>query len=80
MPKGACDTRTQLRELLIPHAQELVDKAVELAKSGDTTASRLYLEPIMALIRARNEAVFIEQVGNTLTERGQAIVNANLIC
>jgi hypothetical protein len=64
-----------LRELLAPHAQALIDKAVELAKSGDTTALRLCLERIVAPIRAKDEAVIIEQADSTLLERGQAIVN-----
>ncbi|HEX2244267.1 MAG TPA: hypothetical protein VHK27_13665 [Gammaproteobacteria bacterium] len=32
----------------------------------------------MAPIRAKNETVAIEQVGNTLTDRGQAIMDASL--
>ncbi len=51
---------------------------MELAKSGDTTALRLCLERIMALIRAKDDAVVIEQAGNTPTQRGQVIVNASL--
>ncbi|HEX2243372.1 MAG TPA: DUF5681 domain-containing protein [Gammaproteobacteria bacterium] len=77
-PRGISDKRTALRELLAPHAQALIEKTVELAKGGDTTALRLCLERIMAPIRARDDAVVIEQVGNTLTERSQAIVNASL--
>jgi hypothetical protein len=77
-PRGACDKRTALRELLVPHAQALIEKTVELAKSGDTTALRLCLERIVAPIRAKDDAVVIEQGGNTLAERGQAIVNAAL--
>jgi hypothetical protein len=36
------------------------------------------LERIVAPIRAKDDAVVIEQGGNTLAERGQAIVNAAL--
>jgi hypothetical protein len=77
-PKGIIDKRTALRALLIPHAQALIEKTVELAKSGDTTALRLCLERILAPIRAKDEVVVIEQGGNTLAERAQAIVNAAL--
>jgi hypothetical protein len=77
-PKGIADKRTALRALLIPHAQALIEKTVELAKSGDTTALRLCLERILAPMRAKDEAVAIEQGGNTLTERAQAIVSASL--
>jgi hypothetical protein len=77
-PKGIIDKRTALRALLIPHAQALIEKTVELAKGGDTTALRLCLERILAPIRAKDEVVVIEQGGNTLAERAQAIVNAAL--
>jgi hypothetical protein len=65
-----CRKRTQLRELLAPHAQTLIDETVELAKRGDTTALRLCLERILAPIHAKDEAVSIEQVGTTLTNQG----------
>jgi hypothetical protein len=77
-PKGISDRRTELRELLAPHAQTLIEKTVELAKSGDTTALRLCLERLVAPNRAKDEAVTIEQVGTTLTDRGQAIMDASL--
>ena len=34
-PKGAKDKRTELRELLKPHAEKLVKKAVDMALAGD---------------------------------------------
>jgi hypothetical protein len=77
-PKGISDKRTALRALLAPHAQALIDKTVELAKSGDTTALRLCLERILAPIRAKDEPVCIDPPGSTLTERAQAIVSASL--
>jgi hypothetical protein len=44
------------------------DKTVELAKSGDTTALRLCLDRIIASMRAKDDAVVIEQVGSTFQE------------
>jgi hypothetical protein len=78
-PKGACDKRTALRELLTPHAKELIENALESATSGDTMALRLCLGRIMAPIHARDEVVVIGQVGNTLTDRAQTIINASLM-
>ncbi|MGH8606516.1 MAG: DUF5681 domain-containing protein [Gammaproteobacteria bacterium] len=56
-PKGATDKRTALRALFAPHAQELVTKAIELAKSGDTTALRLCWERLCPPLRAQDERV-----------------------
>ena len=77
-PKGITDRRSAPRALLALHAQALIDKTVELAKRGDTRALRLCLECILAPIRAKDEAVSIGQVGTTLTNRGQAIMDAGL--
>jgi hypothetical protein len=77
-PKGIVDRRTALRQLLVPHAQALIEKTVKLAKSGDTTALRLCLERIIAPILAKDGTVCIDQPGTALTKRAQAIVNAAL--
>ena len=41
-PRGIRDKRVELRSLLEPHAAELVQKAVELAKDGDSAAPVSY--------------------------------------
>lgn len=75
-PKGASDKRTALRALLAPHAQELVAKAIELAKSGDTTALRLCLERLIPPVKARDEPVELETAGGTLSEQGRGVLQA----
>src|SRR4051812_21410410 len=54
-PKGAKDKRTALRGLLQPHERELVQKAVDLALAGDTTALRMCMDRLMPPLRARDE-------------------------
>ena len=56
-PKGIKDRRVKYRELLEPHASELVKKAVELALAGDTTSLRLCLERIVPSIKSQDEPV-----------------------
>lgn len=51
-PKGAKDKRTELRELLQPHAPALVEKAVQLALMGDTTALKMCLDRIIPAMRS----------------------------
>lgn len=75
-PKGSKDKRTAIRELLQPHAEDLIKKAVELAKAGDTTALRLCLDRLIAPIKGIEMPVFIEDLKGTLTEQGQKIINA----
>ncbi len=54
-PAGIQDKRTELRRLLEPHAEELVRKAVELAKAGDGAAMRLCLDRLIPTLKARDE-------------------------
>jgi len=42
-PKGIVDKRTALNYLLMPHAENLIKKVVELALRGDVRALHLHL-------------------------------------
>jgi hypothetical protein len=75
-PKGVPDKRTALRALLEPHAEALVKKAVQLALNGDTTALRLCLDRLIPAIKARDEPVTLGNLKGSLTEQGQAIIEA----
>ena len=75
-PKGSKDKRTALRELLQPHAEELVTKVVELAKGGDTIALRLCLERLIPAYRASDCLITLVDIEGTLTEKGEKIISA----
>lgn len=46
-PRGIRDRRTSLRDLLEPHAPQLVAKAVEPALAGDSSALRLCIDRLI---------------------------------
>jgi hypothetical protein len=75
-PRGARDKRTELRALLVPHAERLVKKAVELALAGDTTALRICIDRLLAPVKAKDEAVKVGKVTGTLAEQGRAVLKA----
>lgn len=75
-PKGARDKRTALRELLQPHAADLVAKAVELAKAGDTTALRICIDRCIPAIKAKDAPVDLPELTGSLAEQGQAVMRA----
>ena len=75
-PRGSKDKRTQLRELLQPHAADLVKKAVELAIAGDTTALRMCLDRIIPPYRARDSVIKVDKLTGSLTKQGQQIIAA----
>ena len=75
-PKGAKDKRTALRELLQPHAEQLVQKAVKLALEGDTTALRICIDRIIPAAKAKDSPIELEGLHGPLVDRGQTVVNA----
>ena len=66
--KGSKDRWTEFRELLEPHAEDLVTKAVELAKEGDTTALRLCLDRLIPPIKPRELSVQLDGFTGSLTQ------------
>src|SRR5690349_1352722 len=75
-PIGIKDKRTAMRELLEPHAEDLVAKVVEMAKNGDTTALRICIDRLMPPIKARDESVTVTNLSGSLSDKGRAILNA----
>ena len=74
-PKGIQDKRTALRDLLTPHAPDLVSKAVELAMQGDTTALRMCIDRLIPPLKAQANQTQLDVTGS-LSERGEAILKA----
>jgi hypothetical protein len=75
-PKGARDKRTALRELLQPHAADLVKKAVELALAGDTAALRICIDRCIPAVKAKDEPISIAGLTGSLADQGQTVVAA----
>ena len=71
-PPGIKDKRTTMRELLLLHAEELVAKVVEMAKSGDTTALRICIDRLVPPVKARDEPVAVPSLTGSLGDRGRA--------
>jgi len=74
-PVGSKDKRTALRALLNPHAPALVQKAVDMALEGDTTALRLCLDRCIAPLRSTTQNITLNFEGE-LHERGEATLQA----
>jgi hypothetical protein len=54
-PKNTPDRRSELRELIKPHAAKLVYKAVSLALAGDVTAIRMLLDKVIPPLKSASE-------------------------
>jgi hypothetical protein len=75
-PRGITDRRTELRKLLEPHAGELVQKLVELAKAGDTTALRICIDRLISPLRASDVPVKVPGLEGSLTKQGKTVMSA----
>ncbi|HDR9095088.1 DUF5681 domain-containing protein [Burkholderia vietnamiensis] len=75
-PKGTRDKRTALRELLQPHAADLVAKAVELAKAGDTTALRICIDRCIPAIKAKDQPISLSGLSGSPAEMGKTVLQA----
>jgi hypothetical protein len=65
-----------MRELLLPHAEELVAKVVQMAKSGDATALRICIDRLVPPVKARDEPVSMPSLTGSLGNRGRAVLDA----
>lgn len=75
-PKGTLNNKTRWLQLLESHADELVEKAIELAESGDTNILRFCLERIipkakdnfinLSLPKELNKSATLQEVSNTI--------------
>ncbi|HZW86428.1 MAG TPA: DUF5681 domain-containing protein [Gallionella sp.] len=73
-PRGARDKRTELRLLLEPHREALVQLVVDKALAGDGAALRICIDRLIAPVRSN--PVRIENFTGTLAERGEAVIAA----
>jgi hypothetical protein len=75
-PPGIQDKRTALRPLLEPHAEELVQKVVDLAKQGDTTALRICIDRLIPPVKAKDTPVEIGSLEGALADQGRTVLGA----
>jgi methylmalonyl-CoA mutase cobalamin-binding subunit len=74
-PKGR-PPGSGLRQLLVPHAPALVNKAVELALDGNETALRICVDRILPALKAESLPVTMSGIEGTLAEQGAGVLRA----
>lgn len=77
-PKGARDKRSAFRDLLHPHAKELIAKTVEMAKKGDATCLRLCLERLVPALKPETIPIALPALvaAGSVTDQGRAVLAA----
>ena len=75
-PRGIRDKRTAYRALFEKESNTLIKKAIELAKSGDTTCLKMCIDRIVSPYRARDQLIKLDNLTGTLTEKGEKIIQA----
>ncbi|MGD9152161.1 MAG: DUF5681 domain-containing protein [Gammaproteobacteria bacterium] len=74
-PKGIKDKRTLYAETIESHAEELINKALEMALKGDAVMLKIFLERILP-VKPKDDVVCIELTGNTPTEKSNQVIEA----
>ena len=77
-PKGAKDRRTEMRALLQPHADKLIQTAVNLALAGDVQALRICIDRIIPPVREDRLQVALPDIADAAgcTDAQAAIMKA----
>lgn len=73
-PPGIKDRRVALRALLEPHAPALIEKAVDMAKSGDAAALRICLDRLIPPAKAKDDPVSLPGLGDSLAENSRVVM------
>jgi hypothetical protein len=66
----------KLREEIAQHLPTIIAGLIERAKDGDPAAARLLLERVCPAVKPVEQAVTVALTGDTLTERGNAVLAA----
>ena len=75
-PRGSKDKRTELRDLLRPHAPALIEKLIAMALEGDHVALKLCIDRLVSPARAGHEPVTLPKFTGTLSERGEQLLDS----
>lgn len=77
-PKGIKDRRVSLRELLQPHAGDLIGQAIGMALAGDVTALRICMDRIVPPIKEEFVNVTLPKIDSSedCTRAQAAIIQA----
>jgi hypothetical protein len=75
-PPGIRDKRTAMRDLLLPHAPELVAKVVEMAKNGDAAALRICLDRLIPPAKSKDDPISIPGLTDSLADNSRTVIKA----
>lgn len=77
-PKGRTPGIERVRQLLDPHREKLVQKALDMALAGDTVALKLCLERLAPMPRNEYERVEVPGLAQaqSMADKARCIVNA----
>lgn len=75
-PKGARDKRALLFEHLVPHGDQLISKAVEMALGGDSVMLKACLDKLIPNCKPVDRSTTLDDLSGSLTEQGAAVLSA----
>lgn len=76
-PKGTKNEKCQLRNMLKPHATDLLNKAVEMALRGNEAALRICIDHLLPKLRPTSEPAELKiNLSGTPVQQTQTILTA----
>jgi hypothetical protein len=76
-PKGIIDSRQRLRKLLEPHSQELLEKAIELARGGDVPMLQFLISRGLPAVKPESAPVVVDLPSDAgLTAQAMTVLSA----
>ena len=66
----------RLREVIAAHVPDIIEAMAQKARDGDAAAARLLLDRSYAPLKATEQPTPISIAGETLTEKGRAVLDA----
>jgi len=74
-PKGIKDKRTLYVEMIESHAEELINKALEMALNGNEIMLKIFLERILPA-KPKDNVIDVQLTGETPTEKSKQVIDA----
>lgn len=75
-PKGARDKRTLIFEQLIPHGDQLISKAVEMALAGDSVMLKACLDKLIPNCKPVDRTATLDNLSGSLSQQGATVLTA----
>ncbi len=80
-PKGTRHRRSrmpEMRDYVLPHMKDIIDRTVEMARNGDVAAIKLLLDRVMPTVKPIDSGVDLPELEDVSPIEGLKVIRRNL--